>query len=84
MAGGRNWLEGRARNPAGIPGARPSSWGRGEGGRKGLAAEPAPCPALIRRQPQRELEVNDDICLTEEREGGGGGPGRQTAPPGST
>lgn len=44
-----------------------------------LAAAPVPCPALIRRQHQRELKANDDICLTEEmqREGpvgrGGGG-----------
>lgn len=53
-----------------------------------LAAAPVPCPALIRRQHQRELKANDDICLTEEmqREGpvGRGGPGGQTAPLGST
>lgn len=45
-----------------------------------LAAAPVPCPALIRRQHQRELKANDDICLTEEmqREGpvGRGGPRR--------
>lgn len=88
MAGGRNWLEGEL----GIPGRylrpEPAPREREEGGPDELAATPVPCPALIRRQHQRELKVNDDICLTEEmeREGpvGRGGPGGQTAPLGST
>ena len=69
-AGGRNWLEGRVRNPTWIPGARPAPGGWGGGGEPDeLAANPAPpYSALIRRQHQRELKINDDICLTEEME----------------
>lgn len=70
MAGGRNWLEGGVRNPT-------DSWdqtqllGGGGGDSDDLAANPACCPALIRWRHQRELKVNDDICLAEEtrREG---------------
>lgn len=44
-----------------------------------------PYSALIRRQHQRELEINDDICLTEEMErrvsGQGWGGGGQAARP---
>lgn len=52
------------------------SWGQtqllgGRGRRVAVRSSlqtPAPCSALIRRPHQRELRVNDDICLTEEME----------------
>lgn len=51
-----------------------------------LQPSPPPTPAFIRRQDQRQLKVNDGICLTEEmgREGLVGSRGSQTTPLGST
>ena len=67
VAGGRNWLEGRVRNPTQIPGARPSS--RRGGRRVAVMDWPQslhPAQPSLGGSTKGIRKSNDDIYLIEE------------------